>query len=314
MQPKLLSPLISIVSPVYRAETMIDELLARLDASLSHITENYEIILVEDGSKDRSWEMITAYCAKDVRIKGVKLSRNFGQHHAITAGLDQCRGEWIVVMDCDLQDQPEEIAILYNKALEGYDIVYARRIQRRDSFFKRTSSTAFYKIFSWLSGLPQDGSIANFGIYSRSAIAAVNTLREPLRSFATMIKWVGFKSACIDVIHGKRFEGKSSYSLNKLINLAIDISLSYSDKPLKFTIKLGAAISILSLVFGVLNLIYFLTGKISQPGYPSLIVSIWFLSGLILFTLGIIGLYIGKIFEGIKNRPLYLVEVKLNAD
>jgi polyisoprenyl-phosphate glycosyltransferase len=306
--------MLSIISPVYKAETMVDELVSRIVANVSLVSDNYEIILVEDGSPDRSWDLIAEHCARNPKIKGIKLSRNFGQHHAITAGLDCCKGDWIIVMDCDLQDRPEEIPSLYKAAIDGYDIVYARRTRRRDSFLKRSTSMLFYKALAWLSGLPQDGSIANFGIYSRSAISAVNKLREPLRSFASMIKWIGFRSTSIDVEHGKRYEGKSSYNWNRLINLAIDISLSYSDKPLKITVKFGAAIALLSFIFGVLNLIYYITGQISQPGYTSLIVSIWFLSGLMIFTLGIIGLYIGKIFEGVKNRPFYIIEQKLNGD
>src|SRR6185312_3974873 len=170
--------LLSIVSPVYKAEKIVDELVRRTTESVKEITEDYEIILVEDGGGDGSWQKIESYSKTDNHVKGIKLSRNFGQHNAITAGLDHCQGDWIVVMDCDLQDQPEEIPNLYREALKGFDIVYAKRKQRHDSYLKKIGSRIFYKGFAWLSGVPQDGTIANFGIYSSNAIAAVNDLRE----------------------------------------------------------------------------------------------------------------------------------------
>lgn len=301
---------LSIVSPVYKAEKIVDELIRRIHESVSGITADYEIILVEDGGYDQSWERIESNSEVDKRVIGIKLSRNFGQHSAITAGLDHCKGAWIVVMDCDLQDRPEEIPRLYAAALKGFDIVYAKRAQRNDSILKRLWSAVFYKLFGWLSGVPQDGTIANFGIYSAKAIQAVNQLREPLRSFATMIKWVGFKSTSISVEHGERYEGNSSYNLKKLFNLALDISLAFSDKPLRMTVKLGAIISFSAFIFGLAMLYKYFTGQITQPGYTSLIVSLWFLSGLIIFILGVIGLYLSKVFDGIKNRPLYIIEKK----
>lgn len=300
--------LLSIVSPVYKAEKIVDELIRRIHESVLPITSNYEIILVEDGGNDHSWEKIEAHAKEDNHIKGIKLSRNFGQHNAITAGLDFCKGDWVVVMDCDLQDQPEEIPRLYFEALKGFDIVYAKRKKRHDSFLKKGSSYLFYKLFAWLSGVPQDGTIANFGIYSSKAIQSVNRLREPLRSFATMIKWVGFRSTGIYVEQGERFSGKSTYNFKRLLHLALEISLSFSDKPLRMTVKLGAIISGISFIFGIYSLFKYFTGQITEPGFTSLIVSLWFLSGLIIFILGVIGLYLGKVFEGIKDRPLYIIE------
>ena len=211
-------------------------------------------------------------------------------------------------MDCDLQDQPEEIVSLYNKAKEGYDIVLAQRVQRQDTLRKRMGSKLFYSLFSYLSGIKQDGSVANFGIYHAKVIRAITQLREPMRAFAPMVHWVGFKKTYIEVEHAKRFEGKSSYSWNKLLNLALDIAVAYSDKPLKITIKLGVIISSLAVLFTIYNLIAYKLGIIRLTGYASLIISIWFLCGLIIFTLGIFGLYISKIFEGTKNRPLYIVD------
>jgi len=303
---------ISVVIPVYKAENIVDELLQRLNYELEHITKDYEIILINDGSPDDSWGKILTHCTNDQHIKGVLLSRNFGQHHAITAGLDMSTGKWIVVMDCDLQDRPEEINKLYNEALNGFDIVFARRVRRKDGLFKKTSSILFYKIFSYLSGIKQDGTIANFGIYSRKVINAINSIREPVRAFSPIARWVGFKRTSIEVEHGERFEGKSSYNWNNLLILAINIAIAYSDKPLKLVIKLGFWITILSILYSVFNFLLYFLGVIKLTGYTSLIISIWFLSGLIILILGVVGLYVGKIFEGVKQRPIYLVDQKIN--
>lgn len=299
---------ISIVSPVYRAELIVDELVRRIKLALDPLTQDYEIILVEDCGPDNSWNKIVENARLDHRVKGIKLSRNFGQHHAITAGLDHCSGDWVVVMDCDLQDRPEEIIPLYEKAMEGYDIVFARRVNRMDGFFKKLTSRLFYKAFSYLSGVPQDGTIANFGIYSRKVVLAINSMREPMRAFSPMARWVGFSKTAIDVKHDERFAGTSSYNWPRLINLALDIALAYSDKPLRMVIKTGFVISSLAILYALLNLYLYFSGAILVSGFASLIISIWFLSGLIIFILGIVGLYIGKTFDGIKNRPLYLVD------
>jgi glycosyltransferase involved in cell wall biosynthesis len=302
--------ILTIISPVYKAYNILDELVRRISISVESITQDYEIILVEDGCPQNSWEKIEALANDNPKIKGIKLSRNFGQHHAITAGLDHAKGDWVVVMDCDLQDRPEEIVKLYQKALEGYDIVLARRANRQDSVNKKLSSKLFYKAFSYLSGIEQDGTIGNFGIYSNRVIEEVNKLKEPMRAFPPMIKWVGFRSISIDVEHALRFEGKTSYNFSKLINLALDIALAYSDKPLKLTVKLGLFISLFSIVFAAISILRYLLGDITMSGYTSIIVSIWFLSGLIIFILGIVGLYISKIFDGVKSRPLYIVSNK----
>ena len=186
---------ISIVSPVYRAEKMVHMLVERIVKSVSTITEDYEIILVNDASPDASWQMIEQKCAIDKRVKGVNLSRNFGQHYAITAGLNYAKGEWVVVMDCDLQDRPEEIPALYNKAQEGYDSVFAQRVQREDTWLKRLSSKAFYAVFGYLTDTKQDPSVANYGIYSHGVIQSILQMGDHFRYFPTMVQWVGFKKA-----------------------------------------------------------------------------------------------------------------------
>lgn len=299
---------ISIVSPVYRAENLVEELVRRIHQSVSSITSDYEIILVEDCGPDSSWNKIVALAEKDPKIKGFQLSRNFGQHYAITCGLDQSKGEWVVVMDCDLQDRPEEIVPLYQKAISGYGVVLAKRDQRQDTFFKKFFSKAFYRTLGYLTGSAMDEQVANFGIYHRNVINAVCELRESIRYFPTMIQWVGFKQTAISVTHSARDVGKSSYNFKRLLNLALDIILAYSDKPIRLMIKLGILVSFLSFIMGFYFSFQYLLGNVTVPGYTSLILSIWFFSGLLLILVGVVGLYVGKTFEGVKKRPIYLIQ------
>lgn len=308
------SPLISIVSPVYRAELIVDELVKRIVESVTAITDNYEIILVEDGSPDNSWERILHNCKLNPHVVGIRLSRNFGQHHAITAGLDNCRGEWVVVMDCDLQDNPAEIPNLYREALRGFDIVFAKRVARKDSAMKIASSVLFYKAFTYLSGVKQDGTISNFGIFNRKVIQAINSMREPLRAFSPMARFVGFKKSYINVEHSARYEGKSSYNWTKLINLALDISIAYSDKPLKIVINLGLFMSLISMLAGVFFGVKFIMDGLAPNSSFLILLSVWLLGGLIIFIIGVVGLYLGKIFDSVKGRPLYFIDEKIKYD
>lgn len=304
--------LISVVCPVYIAEYFVHELVKQLETEISIITDKYEIILVEDHGPDNSWKMIEDLAKSNKKVRGIKLSKNFGQHYAITAGLDASKGTWVVVIDCDLQDRPDQIHKFYNKALEGYDVVLGKREKRKDSLFKTFSSWLFYKILGYLSGYKQDNSIANFGIYNRKVVDAIIGMREKIRFFPTMVVWVGFKRTEINIEHSARAEGKSSYNFSRLLNLGLDIILAYSDKPLRLIVRLGLLTSFFSLLYAFYNLYKFINGDIIVLGYTSLIVSVWFLSGIIMLTLGVIGLYIGKTFEGVKNRPLYLIDKTVN--
>jgi len=307
------TPHISVVSPVYRAEKIVSELVKQIVENVSKITTDFEIILVNDASPDDSWLAISAECKKDKRVKGIDLSRNFGQHYAITAGLNFAKGEWIVVMDCDLQDRPDEIPNLYAKAQEGWDIVQARRLERQDSFFKRLSSTIFHKIYAYLSGMQTDKSIANFGVYNQKVIAEFNKMKETARSFPSLLNFLGFKKTVLDVKHAERFEGATSYSFAKLLRLTADVILSNSNKPLKLTVKLGFIISLFSFLLAFYNIIARMSGMIQVAGFTTTIFSIWFVGGLILFVLGIVGLYIGKIFDQVKERQLFVVRETLNV-
>jgi polyisoprenyl-phosphate glycosyltransferase len=304
---------ISVVSPVYQAEALIPQLVAELETELQRVASNYEIILVEDGSTDESWRAIQELCRRNTRVRGLRLSRNFGQHYAISAGLSRAGGRWVVVMDCDLQDQPSEISKLLKKTEEGYEIVLAHRTLRQDSLLKRASSRAFYGVLGWLTGMKQDPAVANFGVYSDKVIAAINSMPETIRYFPTMVRWVGFKAASVPVAHAARPRGGSSYSLGKLLNLALDICLAYSDKPLRLVIGTGFAVSIIGFLFALFTLVQALRGDIAVLGYASLIVSIWTLSGLIIFIIGVVGLYVGKSFEGVKRRPPFIIAESTNS-
>lgn len=305
--------MISVVIPVYMGRDFMIELHQRLVDTLEKISIDFEIILVNDQCPQNSWELISKIALQDKRVKGINLSRNFGQHYAITAGLNACNGDWIVVMDCDLQDQPEEIMRLYAEVQHGnYQIIFAQREERRDTFFKRLSSKVFYSCFGYLTETKQDSSIANFGIYHRKAIQAVLNMKDQIRYFPAMIQWVGFSKKAIRVEHSERKHGQTSYSWNKLIKLAMNTIISFSDKPLRLTIKLGFLISLISALMGVYVLINYITGGITVVGYTSLIISIWFLCGLIIMILGMLGLYLGKSFDKIKDRPLFIVKDTIN--
>ncbi|MEB2777550.1 glycosyltransferase family 2 protein [Algoriphagus sp. D3-2-R+10] len=302
---------LSIISPVYQAEKILQELVERIHQAVIGITDSYEIILVEDASRDNSWMEIERLAKNYPAVVGIKLSRNFGQHYAITAGLDAALGEWIVVMDCDLQDRPEEIPNLYQEAQQGFDVVLARRESRKDGFFKRLSSKLFYRTLAWLTGSEQDERIANFGVYHRRVVNEIIRMRESVRYFPTMVKWVGFRQTAITVDHAENGDRVSSYNLKRLFNLALDIMLAYSDKPIRLTVKFGMLIALTGFLFALYTFYRFIHGDIIVAGYASLIISIWMLTGFLLITLGMVGLYIGKTFEGVKNRPIYIVEKRV---
>ena len=300
---------ISVVTPVYGCSKTLEVLYARLEKTLSSITNDFEIIMVNDASPDNAWDTIKKLSQKDKRIKGVNLSRNFGQHYAITAGLDYACGEWVVVMDCDLQDQPEEIIKLYNKIIEGNNVVFGRRHQRKDHYFKKLGSKLYYRFYNYFTeGQQVDGTVANLGLFSKLLISNFKKMKEQSRSLQLFIKWIGFDIVYVDIDHAKREEGTSSYNLTKLIELAFDRIIAHSNKPLRLFIKVGFSFSLLSFLYGIYIVIrYFLYG-VSVEGWTTVIVSIYFIGGLTFANLGILGIYIGKIFNETKNRPLYIIK------
>jgi len=300
-------PKISIVSPVYKAEAIIEQLVLELQTTLGNLGVTYEIILVNDASPDNSGKIIQEMSKKDPKIIGVQLSRNFGQHPAILAGLSKAIGEWVVVMDCDLQDQPKEIAKLYKKALEGFDVVLAKRTERKDSFLKKMTSKVFYKVFNFLAGVQMNSEIANFGIYKKKVIDSILLMGDSIIFFPLFVKWVGFKQTAIEIKHSERNAGTSSYSFLKLLQLGFNTIISFSDKPLKLFLNFGIAISLLSFVGVIVVFIKTIFGEIEVMGYSSIFISICLFSGIIITILGVIGIYLGKLFDQVKNRPTYII-------
>lgn len=298
---------ISVVIPVYKAQDCLVELERRLRLSLETITRDYEILLIEDCGGDRSWEIIEELAGKDERVRGIQFSRNFGQHYGITAGIDSCRGDWVVVMDCDLQDRPEEIPRLYQKAQEGYEVVLARRGRRKDRLLKRLSSRAFYSLLNYFSEINYDSEVGNFRIMSRKVIVNLRGMRERLRFLGGLVDWMGFPSASIDVQHDERLSGESSYTFGKLWRLGSEAIIAHSDKPLRLSIRFGFIISLTAFLFGFYIFLRALLYGTAILGWASLMVSLYFLGGIIILTLGMLGLYLGKTFDEVKKRPLYIV-------
>ncbi len=306
-------PHLSVVTPAYKCAECLPELYRRLTAVLSALTPDYEIIIIDDGSPQNDWEIISGLCAKDSHVRGLKLSRNFGQHSAITAGLDHTRGDWVVVMDCDLQDQPEEIVKLYRKAQEGYDVVLARRSERTHSFFRKLASDLFTLLYNYLGDIDFDNSVANFSVCSRAVIKGVCSLRERNRSFPVFLLHVGFRRITVDVEHGTRFAGESAYSFNKLLDFAVQCVVSQSNKPLRLSIRFGFALAAFSIFYGLIIVGRYFLYSVNVPGWTTLAVLMCFLGGLGFANLGFIGLYLGKVFDEVKHRPLYFVQTSLNS-
>jgi dolichol-phosphate mannosyltransferase len=311
-QENNLKPHLSIVSPVYRAEKIVDELVKRIIEEVSKITPNFEVVLVEDGSPDSSWEKIEENCQKDMRVKGIKLSRNFGQHYAITAGLEYAKGDFVVVMDCDLQDNPKYINDLYQKALKGFDIVYTHKEQRKHGFFKNKIARFYFIIFNYLSDNQQaNDKTGAYSILSRKVVDAFCQIKDLHRHYLMILRVLGFKSSVIHISHEERYEGETSYTFSKLMKLAIDGIASQSEKLLTLSINVGFIFCSSAILWAIyLVIAYFVRG--SLPGYTSIMVLMLLSTGLILTSIGVIGIYIGRIFGQVKNRPLFFVDKKIN--
>ena len=305
---------LSIVSPVYKAEECLPELHRRMVAAAAQITPDFELVLVDDASPDRSWVILKELAARDPRVKALRLSRNFGQHYAISAGLDHALGEWVVVMDCDLQDPPEEIGTLYRQAQEGHDLVFARRQDRKDAWLKRARSRLFARFISWLTGTRFDGAVSNFSVCSRRAVEAFRQYRERDRAYFMIMSDIGYPMVFLDVEHAPRFAGTTSYSFGKLIRFALQVVVSASTRPLRLSIRFGALVSLASFLFAVVLVARYFLINVGVPGWTTLAVLISFFFGLLFIQLGIMGLYLGRVFEESKRRPLYHIADRLNEN
>ncbi len=301
-------PELSFVVPVYGSPESLEPLCRRVRSVCAKIGVAHELILVDDRCPRDSWATVRRLVEADPAVIGIRLSRNFGQHAAIQAGLANTKGEWIVVMDCDLQDRPEEIPGLFAKAREGFDVVRARRIGRNDPWHRRMTSRIFYAMLSFLTDTHQSDEVANFGVYHRRVIDAITCWDENSKYFPAIVPWVGFAQTELPVAHDPRFAGKSSYNFGKLVQLGLDVIVGFSNKPLKLVMGIGLVMAVVSFLTSFTILIFHLTGLVTVEGWTSIALSLWFLSGCVLFALGLTGLYIGRILVESKGRPTFLVD------
>jgi dolichol-phosphate mannosyltransferase len=312
------SPEFSVVIPIHNEEENIAELYRRLTIVIERLCteagrskDSYEIIMVDDGSTDRSWQYIKELRIKDQRVKGISFSRNFGHHIAITAGLDHSTGEAVILMDGDLQDPPEEIPRLYEKFKEGYDIVYAIREKRDDPIFKKISSRLFLRMLRKISNVDVNLQSGIFRIISKRCAENMKSLREKSRFIIGLMSWVGFSQAGVEIERHKRYAGRSKYTLFKLFKLAWHGVTSFSYIPLQLATYCGFGVAAISFLIGIYMLYRKLFLDIPLLGYASIIVSLFFLGGVILFVLGVIGEYIGRIYTEVQNRPLYVIKEEI---
>jgi polyisoprenyl-phosphate glycosyltransferase len=299
---------ISVIIPVYKCAECLRHLHDRLDLALAQIAGEHEIVFVDDRSPDDSWNILRELADQDDSVRVVRLSRNFGQHAAITAGLEHARGRWIVVMDCDLQDPPEDIPRLYAAAQEGVEIVYARRTGRTDARFRRVGSRLYFRLLNASLGTDFDPDYGNFTIISRKVRDAFLRFRDKDRHYLMILRWLGFDHASIDVAHAERFAGESAYTMRTLMRFAVDGLFFQSTTLLRWSTYIGFAASLGGVILAAFFVVRYFLGT-TYPGWTSLTVLILLIGGLTITTVGVAGLYIGKIFTQVKDRPLYVVDV-----
>lgn len=298
---------ISVVVPSYGCESCLVALYERLTAVLEPISSAFEIVIVDDASPLADWPGIRALAERDTRVRGLRLARNFGQHYAIAAGLEHARGERVIVMDCDLQDRPEDIPHLYEKALEGFACVFARRVHRQDPMTKIAASKGFALFNGWLSGTKADASIGNFSIISRRVVQELRRFNERNRNYAMQVHWLGFPTAYVEVEHAQRHSGRSAYTLRRQLRHAVESVLSQSTRPLLASAVLGLLMAVGAGGVGAGLVVRKLTTGFGVPGWASVMVSLFFLFGVLFLNLGIFGLYLGSIFNEVKRRPVFVI-------
>jgi polyisoprenyl-phosphate glycosyltransferase len=305
-------PEIAVIVPVYNGRPMLEELCRRLVESVDTITGSFIIVLVDDASPDNPWPLICELGERDARIKGLRLSRNFGQHYALTAGIDVARARWYVIMDCDLQDAPEDIPLLYSKAIEGHDLVAGTRRKEGHGFIKRYSSRLFYALFRVLSGVQLDWSVGNFRIFSDTVAEGFRSMREQMRFLPASFEWMGFNPVYVDLPHHERGQGRSSYTVGRLFKLAMHAILAHSQTPLKIVAGFGLVMSIITLLIAVIFFGRALIFGTEVVGWASLFVTMLLIGSMQIALMGVLGIYIGKTFEETKGRPLYIVRDRVN--
>ena len=302
---------ISVVVPLYGCTPFIEELCRRLRATLSRIVARYEIILVDDCGPDDAWPVIQAQAASMPEVRGIRLSRNFGQHAAIGAGLSVSRGAWVAVLDGDLQDPPEEIARLYEQVGEqdglGPDIVFARRRQRPETLSRRFASRTYFRLLSALSDSPIDGREGSLTLFSRKVADAYSAVSDQDRHHVMLLRWLGYKQVTIEYDQDPRKEGRSSYTLAKLIDSAIRGLLFTSTKLLRAIVYIGILSSLLGFLLAGMIILQYFRHDIT-PGWTSLAVIQLVVGGAIIVSVGTVGMYVGRIFDQVRGRPLFVID------
>jgi glycosyltransferase involved in cell wall biosynthesis len=298
---------ISVVIPVYRCETCLGELYLRLKKVLNRLSPRHEIIFVEDRGPDGSWKTLTVLAGRDSKVRAFRLSRNFGQHAAITAGLSHSKGRWVAVMDCDLQDPPEDIPKLLAKAKEGYDLVKTTRKSKKLSPFRLLAANLYFGMLNLFNHDHLNGEYGNFSLLSRKVVDAFLRVHDRDRHYMLILHWLGFKSATLEYEHAERHSGKSSYNLKALLAHAFSGVFFQTTVLLHWIIYVGFFLSLVGLGLSS-YIVYLYFYRSIQPGWTSLVVLIVLIGGFIIFSTGITGLYIGKIFQQVKGRPLYVVD------
>src|SRR5215469_182735 len=298
----------SIVIPIYNEEESFPALVKRLRDVMDQLDGPAEVVLVDDGSKDASYQLLTDVNAEDPRFKIVQLSRNFGHQIAITAGMDVASGQAVIVMDADLQDPPEVILQMAQRWQEGYEVVYAVREQRDgETLFKRKTATIFYGIQRRLAEIDQPMEVGDFRLVDRKALDAFLQMRERNRYVRGMFSWVGFRQTAVPYRRASREAGESKYPLRKMMRLALDGFVGFSTAPLRFALTLGLLMAAASVAYGIVIIALKLAGLSFQAGYASLLATITFLSGVQLTVIGMVGQYVARIYDEARARPLYLV-------
>jgi len=311
----MIKGLYSVVVPLYNEELVINETYNRLTKVLQKINGDYEIIFVNDGSRDKTEEIAKEIARKDPKVKLINFSRNFGHQNAITAGMDHSSGEAVVVIDADLQDPPELIYEMIDKYHEGYDVVYAVRTKRKgETFFKKFSAKVFYRLLKKLVDIDIPVDTGDYRLISRAVCDVLKRMRERNRFVRGMVSWIGFKQIGIPFVREERFAGETKYPLSKMIKFSLDGIISFSSKPLKFTTHVGFILAFCSILYAIFLIINKLIFSNVVPGWTSIVVILLFISGVQLIALGILGEYIARIYDESKNRPMYVCKELINFD
>lgn len=299
---------LSIVVPVYNSERVLPELCARVHAVMETMKISYELILVDDGSRDQSFKVCSQEAQSDERIRVIKMIRNFGQHPAITAGLQQSKGRWVVLMDDDMQSPPEEIPKLYEKALQGFDMVVGAREKREDSMLRKMGSSVAHWLMTKLFLGQSKDTISSFRILSRRLVNAYLQLPEHHSYVAALLSWLGFPQATVLVRHDASKVGASRYSFKKLFRIWMDMAIGFSDRPLRLATWLGLVSSLIAVILGVRVVLLYFFAESPIPGYASLFAAQTFFFGITMLFLGVHGEYIARILREVKRRPYFLID------